>query len=100
MADGVGGFDVCGTALRYVLAAEKLPYAVEVFAWGHGFGRWFADLTDTANRDEKARLLAEMPGNTRQSGPTIRFSSWPNREARVLWSRLSNYLTRCKWSKQ
>ena len=59
VADGVGGFDVCGTALRYVLAAEKLPYAVEVFAWGHGFGRWFADLTDTANRDEKARLLAE-----------------------------------------
>ncbi len=59
VADGVGGFDVCGTALRYVLAAEKLPYAVEVFSWGHGFGRWFADLTDAANRDEKARLMAE-----------------------------------------
>jgi hypothetical protein len=58
VADGVGGFDVCGTALRYVLAAEKLPYAVEVFQWGHGFGRWFADLTNIANRDEKARLMA------------------------------------------
>jgi hypothetical protein len=59
VADGVGGFDVCGTAMRYVLAAEKLPYAVEVFPWGHGFGRWHADLTNTGNRDEKAGLLAE-----------------------------------------
>jgi hypothetical protein len=59
VADGVGGFDVCGTAMRYVLAAEKLPYAVEVFPWGHGFGRWLADLTNTGNHDEKAGLLAE-----------------------------------------
>ena len=59
VADGVGGFDMCGTALRYVLAAEKLPYAVEVFPWGHGFLRWFADLSVTANRDEKARVMAE-----------------------------------------
>jgi hypothetical protein len=59
VADGVGGFDMCGIALRYVLGAEKLPYAVELFPWGHGFGRWFADLTNVANRDEKARLMAE-----------------------------------------
>jgi hypothetical protein len=59
VADGVGGFDVCGTAMRYVLAAEKLPYAVEIFSWGHGFGRWLADLSDVGNRDEKASLLAE-----------------------------------------
>src|SRR5271167_2643193 len=57
VADGVGGFDMCGIALRYVLAAEKLPYAVEIFPWGHGFGRWLADLTDAANRDEQARIL-------------------------------------------
>jgi hypothetical protein len=60
VAEGVGEFDVCGTALRYVLGAEKLPYAVELFPWGHGFGRWFADLTDVANRDKKARLLADI----------------------------------------
>lgn len=58
VADGVGGFDVCGTAMRYVLAAEKLPYAVEIVSWGHGFGRWLADLTSARNRDEKAGLLA------------------------------------------
>ncbi len=58
--DGVGGLDLCGTALRYVLGAEKLPYAIEVVPWGHGVGRWFADLTKVANRDEKARLVAEI----------------------------------------
>ena len=31
VADGVGGLDLCGTALRYVLARERLPYAIEVF---------------------------------------------------------------------
>src|SRR6516162_3105777 len=59
VADGVGGLDLCGTGLRYVLGAEGLPYAVELFPWGHGFGRWFADLTDVVNRDKKARLVAE-----------------------------------------
>ena len=60
VADGVGGFDMCGTAMRYVLAAEKLPYAVEIFPWGHGFGRWFADLTDAAqSRRARHELLAE-----------------------------------------
>ena len=54
VADGVGGLDLCGTALRYVLGAEGLPYAVHVFPWGHGFGRWFADLTSVTNRDAKA----------------------------------------------
>ncbi len=60
VADGVGGFDVCGTGLRYVMAAEGLPHAIEVCPWGHGFGRWLADLTDVGNRDAKARSIAEM----------------------------------------
>ena len=38
VADGVGGLDLCGTGLRYVLGAERLPYAVELFPWGHGLG--------------------------------------------------------------
>jgi len=59
VADGVGGLELCGTALRYVAGAEGLPYAVELFPWGHGFGRWYADLTDEANRDQQARLVAE-----------------------------------------
>jgi hypothetical protein len=59
VADGVGGLDLCGTGLRYVMGAERLPYAVDLFPWGHGFGRWYADLTDVANRDKQAGSIAE-----------------------------------------
>jgi hypothetical protein len=59
VADGVGGFDLCGVGLRYVLGAERLPYAILVFPWGHGFGRWHADLTDVANCVAKAEAIAD-----------------------------------------
>jgi Serine aminopeptidase, S33 len=59
VADGVGGLNLCGIALRYVLAATKLPYSILLFPWGHGLGRWHADLTDAVNRDAKAGLIAE-----------------------------------------
>ena len=58
VADGVGGLDLCGTALRYVAAAEGLPHEVRVNTWGHGFGRWHADLTNVANHEAKAAALA------------------------------------------
>src|SRR5437868_394298 len=69
IADGVGGLDLCGTGLRYVVSAERLPYAVELFPWGHGFGRWYADLTDVANRDNQARLVAEAVRRFRAAQP-------------------------------
>src|SRR5262249_11086602 len=56
VADGVGGLDLCGIGLRYMLGMERLPYAVELFPWGHGLGRWLADLTDVANQDRQAEL--------------------------------------------
>jgi hypothetical protein len=59
IADGIGGLDLCGISLRYALGAEKLAHAVEFVPWGHGLGRWLADLTDVANRDSHARLVAE-----------------------------------------
>jgi hypothetical protein len=59
VADGVGGFDLLGTGLRYVMGAEAVPYAIRVVPWGHGLGRWFADLSDVANRDTKAVLVAQ-----------------------------------------
>jgi len=59
VADGVGGLDLCGTALRYVMGAQKLPYVVKVVPWGHGLGHWHADLTNAANRDEQAKRLAD-----------------------------------------
>ena len=69
VADGVGGLDLCGTGLRYVIGAERLPYTVELFPWGHGFGRWYADLTDVANRDRQARLVAEAVRRYRADQP-------------------------------
>lgn len=59
MADGVGGLDSCGMALRHVVGAQRLPYEVRILPWGHGLGRWHADLTRTANRDAWAHRLAE-----------------------------------------
>jgi hypothetical protein len=59
VADGVGGLDLCGTGLRYVMGAQRLPFVVKVVPWGHGWGRWHADLTRTANRDAWARDMAD-----------------------------------------
>ena len=58
VADGVGGLDLCGTALRYIVGAKKLPLTVKVVPWGHGWGRWHRDLTHVANRDAQARRVA------------------------------------------
>jgi hypothetical protein len=69
VVDGVGGFDLCGTALRYVLGAPGLAFAIHVFPWGHGFGRWIADLTDVTNRDDKAVLLAALVRRFRTDRP-------------------------------
>src|SRR6516165_3145508 len=69
VADGVGGLDLCGTALRYVMGAEKLPFVVKVIPWGHGLWRWHADLTNAANRDAKARLIAEEVRGFRDRSP-------------------------------
>jgi hypothetical protein len=69
VADGVGGLDVCGTGLRFVMGAAGLSHAIEVFPWGHGFGRWLADLTDVANRDTKARSIALMVENFKMASP-------------------------------
>lgn len=59
VADGVGGLDLCGMGLRYVMGAAKIPLIVEPVSWGHGFGRWHADLTNVANRDLRAREIAD-----------------------------------------
>jgi hypothetical protein len=66
---GVGGLDLCGISLRYVMAAEGLPYAIHVFPWGHGFGRWFSDLSSVTNRDLKAGQLADVVRRFRAGQP-------------------------------
>jgi hypothetical protein len=69
VADGVGGLDLCGTGLRYVIGALRLPYLVRVVPWGHGLGRWHADLTNAANRDLRAREVADEARTFRRGHP-------------------------------
>jgi pimeloyl-ACP methyl ester carboxylesterase len=69
VVDGVGGLNLCGTGLRYVMAAAKLPHTVELVPWGHGLGRWYADLTDVANRDLQALAMSETIRRLRQVRP-------------------------------
>jgi hypothetical protein len=69
VADGVGGLELCGTALRYVLGSLGSNLAVSVVPWGHGFGRWHADLTRVANRDAWAHAIAAVADRFRAEHP-------------------------------
>jgi pimeloyl-ACP methyl ester carboxylesterase len=56
--------------MRRAARAARLACAVESFRWGHGFGRWYADLTNLAHGGRQAarvadsicRFRAEHPG--------------------------------------
>jgi Serine aminopeptidase, S33 len=69
MADGVGGLDLCGTGLAYVLGAAKLPYAISVVPWSHGLGRWLADLTDVGNCRTHADSVATIVRSFKAAQP-------------------------------
>jgi hypothetical protein len=69
VADGVGGLDLCGTGLRYVMGAMKVPYLVKVVPWGHGFGRWHADLTNATNHEIRAQEIADTVVAFRREHP-------------------------------
>ena len=100
VADGVGGLDLCGIALRLCPAVlQKLPHAVEFVPWGHGLGRWLADLTDVANRDSHARARRRERAAIQDRAARRIRSSWsPNQAARESSSRHSSFSTSSKWS--
>lgn len=58
LADGVGGLDLCGFGMKKALADVNSPLELHVINWCHGHGRWFADLTDTANHRRFADAVA------------------------------------------
>ena len=63
VADGVGthGLNNSVRSLNYLLAQAGLPLTVQPVHWGHGFGRWHADLTNVTNhRARAADLVAEV----------------------------------------
>jgi pimeloyl-ACP methyl ester carboxylesterase len=70
---GVGGLDLCGFSLRRAARAARLPHAVEPIIWGHGFGRWYSDLSDVANLERQAeRVARRIRGfRTEQSGGPV-----------------------------
>lgn len=69
VADGVGGLDLCGMALRYVIGSQDKPFTVQVIPWGHGLFRWHADLTNAENRDQKALEVANAATEFRERTP-------------------------------
>lgn len=71
VADGVGGLDLCGTALRYVLGSLGSKLAVLLVPWGHGLGRWHADLTRPKNRDAWAVAIANVATRFREQNPQL-----------------------------
>jgi len=71
VADGVGGLDLCGTGLRYVIGSLGLRFDVRVVPWGHGFGRWHADLTNVENRDRRAAEIADTVTAYRAQRPGL-----------------------------
>lgn len=69
VADGIGGLDMCGRSLRRLVPRAGLPHEVEVWRWGHGFGRWLADLTDSENHRRMSRALADRVARFRDRRP-------------------------------
>lgn len=71
VADGVGGFNLCGLALARVAREARLPLNVRVVRWGHGWGRWYADLSKTANIDLQADRVARAVRLHRRLRPRV-----------------------------
>jgi hypothetical protein len=69
VADGVGGFDLCAKAIARAIKASGLPYTTRTVRWGHGKGRWYADLSDSANCEARAQELAEAVRRRRAERP-------------------------------
>lgn len=69
LADGVGGMDLCGLGMRRALARSGSSYALRVIRWGHGYGRWYADLSNTQNHRAGADSMAELVARQRLEHP-------------------------------
>src|SRR5262249_29072315 len=69
VVEGVGGFNIFSTAVRWALPAAGITHEVREFTWSQGFGHVLKDLQDTRHLRRKAaelaaeirRLKAEQP---------------------------------------
>ena len=69
IADGVGGFDLTSFGLRHVVGQEGGPQLVRPVAWGHGWGRWHADLSNVANQQAGSQAVANAVLAWREAHP-------------------------------
>ena len=69
VADGIGGLDMCGRALARVVRARGLAYTTWIVHWCHGWGRWYADLTNAADLDARAADVADTIRSYRERRP-------------------------------
>lgn len=69
LADGIGGFDLCGMGLRHAAGQAGLTHEVRVISWGHGLGRWHRDLTNVANHEAQADAIAAAALEFQQQNP-------------------------------
>jgi pimeloyl-ACP methyl ester carboxylesterase len=70
VADGCGGIELCELGMRQVLSERGGTYRVEPVRWGHGFGRWFADLSDVTNHQAQSRKVVDAVLDWRERYPT------------------------------
>ena len=69
VADGIAGLNFCSTSLQYAASWAGLDHHVQLVPWGHGFGRWFQDLTDTRRHAEQSALVAQTVREFRSQHP-------------------------------
>ena len=69
IADGVGGFDLTSFGLRHVVGQAGGPQLVRAVSWGHGWGRWHADLSNVANQRAGSAAVAAQVLAWREAYP-------------------------------
>lgn len=71
VADGIGGFDLCVTGMKYAAAWAGLPHRLEFVDWGHGFFRWYKDLSNVPNQLAQAKAVAQEVLAFRERNPDV-----------------------------
>ena len=70
VADGCGGIELCELAMRQVMGERGGRMRVRPVRWSHGFGHWYADLTDVTNHEARSRAIVEQVQDWREHHPS------------------------------
>lgn len=86
VADGVGGAELCSLGLKYAAAWSGTGFEVRGIGWGHGFGRWYRDLTETAWHERQADRLAAAVEQARDEGRDVHVVGKSGGTGIVVWA--------------